>query len=231
MCVQLRLLGGTRATGLPVSVAVVGAGACVLPSWLASLSPCCRVTAVEQLAEVAVAARQCFGVDAACLEQLLTQEGTEFIGGCAESSYDAVLVTAGGGGGGGGGEQLAPPASMALPDFCASVLKTLRPGGIYATNILCRTEAGERKVVRAFRKAVVDVGFPSRGVHIATTGAPPHTNSLLFACAPGTDDSPSADKVDSATIQQTGLQQRHGQLTTLPANVAWQTWEQWDAEN
>jgi hypothetical protein len=144
----------------------------------------------------------------------------------AENSLAVVHVV-----GSRGGEQLAPPASMALPDFCASVLKTLRPGGIYATNILCRTEAGERKVVRAFRKAVVDVGFPSRGVHIATTGAPPHTNSLLFACAPGTDDSPSADKVDSATIQQTGLQQRHGQLTTLPANVAWQTWEQWDAEN
>lgn len=219
-------------------MAVVGAGACVLPSWLASLSPCCRVTAVEQLAEVVVAARRCFGVDdVRPLEQLevLVEEGTSFITRCAEHSYDAVLVTAGGDG---GGEQLAPPASMTAPGFCAAVHQALKPGGVYAANILCQTEAGERKAVRDLAHQLTEAGFD--GIHVATTGAPPHSNRLLFACALGTDGS-AADEVDAGGLvsrlvelgfeNRMGLLQRQDQLMTLPVNVAWQTWDQWDATN
>ena len=60
---QRRLLAARRAQadnaddGDAVTMIVVGAGACVLPSWLVSVSPRCRVSAVEYSSEVVEAAR------------------------------------------------------------------------------------------------------------------------------------------------------------------------------
>ena len=225
----------------PLAIAVVGAGACVLPSWLASLSPRCRVAAVECSSEVIEAARRCFGLNDAppARLQVLIDEGVSFVNQCARGSYDAMLVTAGGLpvlNGACSGEQLAPPASMTGKDFAAAVLRALRPGGLYAVNILCRTEEGSAELLEQIRDRLVDTGFDPGSVHVATSGARPQRNFLLFATAP------AASAAVAKELCATELLARYGEMVgspaektddgrTLLASVRWQCFEQWKREN
>ena len=225
----------------PLAIAVIGAGACILPSWLASLSPRCRVAAVEFSSEVIEAARRCFGLDDAPPAQLqvLIEDGVSFVNQCAQGSYDAMLVTAGGLpvlDGTCTGEQLAPPASMTGKDFAAAVLRALRPGGLYAINILCRTEEGSAELLKQIRGGLVDAGFDPGSVHVATSGAPPQRNFLLFATAP------AATAAVAKELSSTELLARYREIVgslaektdddrTLLVSVHWQCFEQWKRES
>ena len=212
-----------------MAIAVIGAGACVLPSWLASLSHSCRIAAVECSSEVIEAARRCFGLDDARVE-VFVKEGVSFVTQlAAQGSYDAMLVTAGGMPGVGeasAGEQLAPPASMAGKDFAAAVLRALRPGGVYAVNILCRTEEGSVELVKRIRETFVNTGFAPAGVHVATSGARPHRNFLLFATAPAAGGT-AETAVSSVELAATYASLVGTNCRTLPVNVRWQCFEEW----
>ena len=152
-----------------LSAVVLGAGGCVLPCWLCSLCPACRVTAVENCEEVAAAAKACFGVDGAhSTLSLKIQDGREFIEASADLSFDLVFVTAG------GKSDLAPtcvapPSAMCSVAFAGHVHRVLRPGGVYATNILAKDESDARKALSLWRTRVVNAGFAEDGLHVAST--------------------------------------------------------------
>jgi hypothetical protein len=186
---------------------------------------------VECSAEVIDAARRCFGLNDAPPAQLqvFVEEGQSFVKRCEQCSYDAMLVTAGGMPGLDGrciSEQFAPPASMSGQDFAAAVLRALRPGGLYGVNILCRTEHRSVELVKTIRETVVDAGFAA--VHVATSGARPQRNFLLFAEAPAVGDA-AAQQVGSAELEA-----RYAEMVgstsdrTLAIDVRWQCYDEWE---
>jgi spermidine synthase len=240
--VQRRVLAGNADDGDAVTMIVVGAGACVLPSWLVSVSPRCRVSAVEYSSEVIEAAWQCFGLNSVPRSQLevLVEEGASFVARCAPHSYDAVFVTAGGLGDAAAddagamsesSEQLAPPAAMAARDFVAAVQRALRPGGLYAVNVLCRTEAAGRLLVRRIQQTMVDAGFCPAGIHVAISGQPPTRNFLLFASSPPPEaaaPSDAARPVDTDELLARyaalcGTRHSHSRDSALPEWLPWET--------
>lgn len=213
----------------PLTIAVVGAGACILPGWLCSLSPHCRVAAVECSSEVIEAAQHCFGLESVPATQLkvYVEEGVSFVERCAHGTYDAMLVTAGSQSvldGDAAGEQLAPPASMTEKHFVAAALRALRPAGLYVVNILCRTERKSVDLVKKIRQTVVDAGFSQNSVHVAKTGAWPHRNFVLFATAPAANNSTGNDATKEVSAAELVARYTHCISGSPPRGCVWVPW-------
>jgi len=217
---------GAGGGGDGVRVAVLGAGACVLPCFVCGLSPRCGVTAVECDAEVGRRFFAADRVEQGGQLQLLVDDGVAHVQQCARERYDALFVTAGGGGGG-HQERLAPPASMATAQFYRAVLRALRPAGVCGVNVLCPTTRGGCATLRELRGALLEAGFGADGLHVAVTGAEPHCNFVLFALS-----GPDPPRVDADALA--------ARLAALPAGAAaqldacrtgcrWLTWDRWAA--
>lgn len=199
MGLGIGLLDLRRVNSSAVHAAVIGAGGCVLPCWLCGLSPAVHVAAVESSSEVAAAAELCFDVaSAGPALTVVVQDGSAFMESCGDSSYDLIFVTAGGKSDLASGCCLAPAGTMCCASFANHVKRVLRPGGLYACNVLAPNEAGAREAVATLRERLLAAGFPEEGVHLATTCA--HRsgnvqNFILFA-------SLVAEPVDSAQLSQ-----------------------------
>ena len=231
-----------------VRAAVIGAGGCVLPCWLCGLSPSIAVDAVESCAEVAAAATDCFGAGSVGPAlRLVVQDGATFVESAA-GSYDLLFVTAGGASDLATG-CLAPPTSLCSASFARHARRALRPGGVYAVNVLAPTDAGARQAVATLRERLLATGFPASGVHVACTsfrssdgGGGAGGNVILFAAlgggrGEGGGDEGGGEPVEWAQLAGRLKGCRNPWLQALEkaesggsgsSLVAWQTWAQFE---
>ena len=172
-----------HSSGAPkLNAAIIGAGGCVLPCWLCGMSPFCRVVAVESSKTVAMAATKFFGTD--CVGpglSIVVQDGCAFAEASTSQCFDLLFVTAGGSSTG-QGCLLAPPRAMCTDSFLRHARRLLRPGGLYAVNIL-GSQAASSKAVLELQVALHAVGFPTGGFHVACTSfrCASERNYILFA--------------------------------------------------
>jgi len=143
---------GTNTVGLALAlalhadpaprVAVLGAGACVLPAFVHARLPRCTLEAVERSADVRRAARECFGIAEleAASDRFALRAGCafEWLDGAADASWDVLVVDLEGGDGDVASAEalLAPPPRLLLRPAAEALARVLSSTGTLAVNAL-----------------------------------------------------------------------------------------------
>jgi spermidine synthase len=155
----------------PLRALHVGGGGFTLPRWLAATRPGSRSTVLEVDARVVALARERLGLRAGPALRVRTGDARLLVEDEPAGAYDVVVGDAFGG--------LAVPWHLTTREFVAQLRRVLRPGGLYAMNLIDRgplafARAEAATLAAAFRHVVV-LGAPDGGnlVLLASDRPPP----------------------------------------------------------
>lgn len=112
----------------PLDALQVGGGPCALARWLVATRKRARVTVVERDAGIVQISRDHLMLDDVPRLDVRVGDGREAVGGTPDGSLDLLVVDAFVG--------LVAPHRLSTAEFVAEARRVLRPGGLYAMNLI-----------------------------------------------------------------------------------------------
>lgn len=176
-------IDGVAPGGGPVDVVFIGGGGFTLPRWVVATRPGSRVHVLEVDGELVELVRDRLGLRTSEDLRVSVGDGRVTLLDEADDSADVVVGDAFG--------SLAVPWHLATREWSEEVLRVLRPGGLYALNVI---DAPPLDLLRAETATVLDVFEDVRLVTYAgADGRPGGGNAVLLA-----SDRPLPDDLGSS---------------------------------